>query len=463
MKQRIQLNRLTGIALSLVFLFLCLPFAASAEEPTPPSMEEATSVWFSHIESDRLICSKEADANVGAGSSVKVMAGLLFCELLQGYLLEEVYITDALLEFVPPTPGRSLHVEAGDVVTVQQLLYAAICGSYNDVFYILATYTSGSLDAFLTLMNERAVELGVSQTTFMDVTGILDGSRTTAADMAKIAMSAYQNALYMELSSTVSFPFSSQKLSKNVYNRNALVCQYETQKYYHKYCRGISAGTTTKDGNCVITVSEYEGERYLCVVLGGKEIDNIEYGYRVATRLIDWVYDTYTYMEVMSPNTTVCTIPVTVSDMTTEVSVYAKESLYAYLPRGVEIGKEITYSIRLNQTELEAPVQKNQFVGYVAVLYDDRVLGTVPLYTADEAVRSSVISSLKVISSWSKNRAIRAGVIFFVVAVAAYLTVEYVLYRRRRNKWDRYFSNKVELPDHMRTQSRSRNDRSGRR
>jgi len=145
------------------------------------------------------------------------------------------------------------------------------------------------------------------------------------------------------------------------------------------------------------------------------------------------------------------------------VSVYAKESLYAYLPRGVEIGKEITYSIRLNQTELEAPVQKNQFVGYVAVLYDDRVLGTVPLYTADEAVRSSVISSLKVISSWSKNRAIRAGVIFFVVAVAAYLTVEYVLYRRRRNKWDRYFSNKVELPDHMRTQSRSRNDRSGRR
>ena len=182
----------------------------------------------------------------------------------------------------------------------------------------------------------------------------------------------------------------------------------------------------------------------------------------MATRLIDWVYDTYTYMEVMSPNTTVCTIPVTVSDMTTEVSVYAKESLYAYLPRGVEIGKEITYSIRLNQTELEAPVHKDQFVGYVAVLYDDRVLGTVPLYTADEAVRSSVISSLKVISSWSQNRAIRAGVIFFVVAVSAYLTVEYVLYRRRRKKWDRYFSNKVELPDHMRTQSRKRNDRSGR-
>ncbi len=449
-------QRIVCFLLVFVFLFALLPFTVFASTPASPSMDEASAVWFSHIESDLLICSKNENANVGAGSSVKVLSGLLFCELLHKRRSEEIYISDELLDFVPSSSGRSLHIEEGDLITVEQLLYAAVCGSYNDAFYLLAAYAMGSVEAFLELMNARALELGATQTTFSDITGILDGSRTTASDMAKIAFTAYQNELYMSACTTVSFPFSSIKLNKTIYNRNALVCQYETQKYYNKYCLGMSAGTTSKDGNCVVTVSERNGERYLCVVLGAQETNDVEYGYRIANRLIDWVYATYSYHEVISPNTQICTLPVTVSDMTSEVAVYVKESLYAYLPADVTLGEDVTYSIRLTQTELEAPVQKDQFVGYVAVIYEGRVLGTVSLYTAEGAERSSIISSLKLIESWSKSRSVRAGAIFFVLALASYLSVEYVLYKRRRNKWNRYFSNKVELPDHMRTPSRKK-------
>ena len=61
---------------------LSVPTTASTSESPVPSMENAASVWFSHLESDRLVASKDVDVNVGAGSSVKVMSGLLLCGII---------------------------------------------------------------------------------------------------------------------------------------------------------------------------------------------------------------------------------------------------------------------------------------------------------------------------------------------------------------------------------------------
>ena len=287
----------------------------------------------------------------------------------------------------------------------------------------------------------------------------MDGSRTTAEEIAQLALVAYQNSYYMTLCSERSFYFSSSKKSQTLYNNNKLVCPDQDQKYYNKKCFGISAGSTTRDGNCVVTFAKQNEQTYVCVVMGGKEVDNIEFGYRIANRLVDWVFSAYTYMQILTPNTKICALDVTVSDTATSVDVIVKDSLNAYLPKGLELGKDITYSIRLTQTELEAPVKKDQFVGYVAVLYDGRVLGTAPLYTAGEASRSSIGDGLGAIRSWLENRAVIAGIVFFVVGVSAYIIVEYILHRRRHKRWDRYFSDKVELPDYMRTPSRPKNNK----
>ncbi len=451
--------RMCCVFLSLFLLLPFLSFSSLAKEIVPPSVEEASSAYLYHLESGLLVSSKNENMPVGAGSAVKVMSGLLFCEILGANLDESVYISKELHDLIPASPGRNLDIKEGDFVSVEQLLYAAICGSYNDAFYILAGVCAGTTEGFLQKMNERAQSLGLTNTIFEDVTGVIDGSRTTAADMANLAKFAYQNALYMTVCGTVSFSFSSTALSKTVYNRNALVCQYETQKYYNRLCVGMSAGSTSRDGNSVVTVAKKDGQTYICVVLGGKEIDGNEYGYRIANRLIDWVFSTYVYMEVLSPNTIICTMNVAVSDTVSTVDIIVKDSLSAYLPKGLEIGEDILYSIRLNETELEAPVEKDQFVGYVAILYEGRVLGTAPLYTAGEASRSSIGSGLGAIRKWLESRAVIAGIVFFVLGVITYLIVEYILYRRRHNRWDRYFSEKVELPDYMRTPPRPKHDK----
>ena len=451
--------RIVCLLTSLLLLLCALPFSTLAAESNLPSMGEAASVYLKHLESGRVVCSKDETYLLGAGSTVKMMAGLLLCERFEAYSQQSVVITQELYDAVPRLHGRSLKLTVGEETTIDHLLFAAICGSYNDAFYVLAAFAAGSVDAFIDEMNSRATIMGLKNTVFEDVTGIVDGSRTTAEEIAQIALAAYQNPYYMAICNTVSFEYFSSAKSQNVYNNNKLVCVYQDQKYYNKKCIGMSAGSTTRDGNCVVTIAKQNDQTYVCVVMGGKEMDGIEFGYRIANRVVDWVFASYTYMQVLAPNTKICTINVATSDTASALDVIAKDSLHAYLPKGLEFGKDITYSIRLTETELEAPVKKDQFVGYVAVLYNGQVLGTAPLYTAGEASRSSIGSGLGAIRSWLENRAVIAGIAFFVLGVTAYVVIAYILQRRRHSRWDRYFSDKVELPDYMRTPSRKKKDK----
>ena len=436
MKKRHGLIRFFSGLCLLLLLIQTLGIATRAEAPAPPNLDGADAVYFLHIASGSVACEKNASQSVSAGPSVKLMSGLLLCELLADRLNENVTVTD---EMVADTSGYRLYIESGDRIPVVQLLYAAVCGSYNDAYDILACYVAGSKNAFISLMAERAAELGATQTYFSDITGLDSGSRTTAKDMGKIALAAYGNALYMSINSTVRYDFLETSLlpDKMIYNPNALLSSSTTAGFVNQYCRGMCAGLT---GTCAVTVADNGREQYVSVVLGGSA-DNI--AYEITNRVIGWVYRNYTYMEVISPDTEICNIPVTVSDVTGELAVRVKEPYLLYLPQSYEIGKDITYSIRLINDELEAPVAEDTFVGYVAILHDGQPLVTLPLYTVGSAERSGFISSMKSLQAITTSRAFLAGAIFFCTVLIAWIAIETWMIRQKRHKWDKYFSMKM--------------------
>ena len=147
-------------------------------------------------------------------------------------------------------------------------------------------------------------------------------------------------------------------------------------------------------------------------------------------------------MSFAGPKTKVCTVPVTVSDMVDAVDVRPAESLYAYLPVGSEVGKDVFLSIRLSVDELEAPVAEGTPVGFVAAVYAGQVIGTVPLETAESAERSGFVSRLLSVRNLTKSRRAKASVIFFVVCMALWIGVEVYLRRRTKAQWNRYYSSK---------------------
>ncbi len=388
------------------------------------------------------VVSKNADQQIPAGSTAKIMSGLIACEALENRLQEEVTVTSEMIE---NAAGYKLEIEAGDVLTVEQLLYIALCGSYNDAYDILACYISGSAKAFVSDMNARAASLGAHSTQFTDASGVADSSRTTATDLSKIASAAYENDLYMQITSTTRYscPKTLKMSARTISNRNALIYSTVSTQYFNAKCRGMSAGSTSLAGSCVITVADNGKDSYLSIVMGAEQTDEKDFGYTVTNRLINWVFDAFAYIEVVTPETTICTLPVTVSDMTAEIEIKAHDTLFCYLPKDAVLGEDITYSVRLIHTSLEAPVTEGTMVGYVAVLYQGQVVDTLPIYTAGSAERSSFISSLKNLQAMTQSRVFRAGAIFFTVVLLGWLITESILLHRRRHKWDKYFSMKM--------------------
>jgi D-alanyl-D-alanine carboxypeptidase len=220
----------------------------------------------------------------------------------------------------------------------------------------------------------------------------------------------------------------------------------ETNKHFNAKCNGMSVGSTTNGGDCIVASASNGKESYICVILGCAESKTVadNQAYILANSLINYVYHFYTYLDIVTPDTVICTIPVTVSDVTSAVEVKSRETISYYLPSTAEVGKDVRFSIRLTQTELEAPVAEGTFVGYVAVLYGDRIIGTAELYTAGTAERSSLVSSLKAIQSLTKNRAFLAGAICFLLLIVAWITTECLLTRHRHRRWDKYFSHKID-------------------
>ena len=208
----------------------------------------------------------------------------------------------------------------------------------------------------------------------------------------------------------------------------------------------MNVGSTASGGDCVVASATNGQESYLCIVLGCEESETVVHNqaYILSNNLINWVYRTYVYLDIITPDTVVCTSPVSVSDMTSQVEVKSNQTLSYYLPATATVGKEIQYSIRLTQTELEAPVKEGIFVGYVAVIYQDEIIGTVPLYTAGSAERSGFVSNLKIIQALTKNRPFLAGSIFFLVVLTAWIIIEAIAQRQRHRRWDKYFSNKID-------------------
>lgn len=437
------------LCMGLCLLLLLCPLTAFAQEKEPlplPPLDDAETVYLLHISGEAVICQKNADQIIDAGAMAKLMAGYLACRELEADRSQTVLITSDMLS-TNLTGYFRFGLEEGDIIRVEQLIYLAVCGGYNDAFHVLAYLVSGSVDAFVAEMNQEADSLGLRNTFFTDPTGIDDSSRTTAAELAVIAKLAYQQDLYKTVCSTSQYKISTQTIAnRTIKNRNELI---SSTKYYNAKCKGLCVGSTDHAGNCVVTVAEHNGEAYISIVMGAKDRDTVNTAYTLTDTLVEWVFNAYSYMEVISPETVVCTIPVTVSDLTSEVEIRTKESLSCLLYGGAEIGKDVTYSIRLLHTELEAPFEEGTFVGYVAIVYENRILGTLPLYTAQAAQRSSFVGSLKAIQALTQNRPLMAGSIFFLVVLTGWIITENVLIARRRHKWDKYFSEKMDYAPYV--------------
>lgn len=168
--------------------------------------------------------------------------------------------------------GSSMYLIEGEQLTVEQLLYGLMLTSGNDASMALAYHVGGgSIDNFVRLMNQKAKELGLENTSFENPSG-LDGENhhTTALELAKITCAALENEKFAEIVKTKSkrVPYNNNPDGRSLTNHNKLLNMYE-------YAIGVKTGFTKKSGRCLVSAAQKDSVTLICVTLGASDDWNV--------------------------------------------------------------------------------------------------------------------------------------------------------------------------------------------
>ncbi len=416
------MKKIISILLVLCAVLLPLSFAVPVSALDDPSIVNAASAYLYNLENERAIFAYNQEEEVYPTSTVKIMTGIVALEALGDRLDETVTVTSAMLSDVT---GNNIKLLPGENVKIGDMVGALLVNGANDAAYVLAYTACGSVSEFVQQMNAKAAEIGANNTVYFNPTGIHDERmHTTARDTCTIALCAYNTPGFMDYAELLKYTVDATNMSsaRTLYNRNCLLSLYYEQSYYYDKARGMNAGSTFEAGYCVVTTASDGDLTYLAVVMDADKDQNGNIcSYTNAKTMLDWAFDSFLYLDVLSPEQTVCEIPVTLSMGVDYVTLVSKDTLSVYLPSDTNIEEEIKLSWTTDAEEIQAPVQKGQVVGRVTALYRDESIGTADLIATADITRSDMLYGLYKIKEFSKSRffiaALISAVVFFIIYV----------------------------------------------
>ncbi len=420
-------------SLSVLPCFFTKSYAEDIGLPEPPEIEGVSAVYFYNITSDKLIKAENETLELNTSTSAKVMMGLLACEKLGDRLSDHIQVTKEMLSGIS---GVQYGFKTGQSVLVSDLLYAAICGSYNDAAYIVAYAVGGNVENFVTLMNKRAHELGASKTYYTNPIGYPDNASmvTTASDTAKIALAAYENQLYMEICSAYKLQTSEGDF---IYNRNYLVCSHSNADYYNKNCLGMNAGYSGEAGGwSVITVAADDDQKYLCIMLGGTESsDGKIYAYSEANKLIRWALAEYQTITLFKKGKEIGLIEIGLTGSNNQASYVTASDLNVYLPPEVTYHEGLlTPKIDLYSGKVNAPVEAGHKVGELKIYYDGYCVGKCDLILTDSYEQNPILAAINKVAEYMQSRAFVITLISAAVLVPCAVIFVKAKYSRHKYK-----------------------------
>ena len=231
---------------------------------------------------------KNADERLPMASTTKIMTALVAIEHCD--FSETVEIDDSAIGI----EGSSAYLKNGDVMTMEELLYALLLQSANDAAVAIACHIGGDVEGFSALMNEKAKELGLLDTHFTNPHGLDHKDHyTTAKELAIIAAEALKNPDFKRIVSTYKKSFITEERSRTYVNHNKLLRLYDG-------CIGVKTGFTKKSGRCLVGAAEKDGLQFISVTLDAPSdwADHkamLNYGYESLERIcfaqsLDHVY-----------------------------------------------------------------------------------------------------------------------------------------------------------------------------
>jgi len=299
--------------------------------------------------SEYVFYEKDIHKKMPMASTTKIMTVILTIE--SGDLEREITFTKDMI-----AEGSNMGLKVGDKVSLYSLCVGMMLSSGNDAANAAAISLGGSIQNFCKLMNKKAKELGMKNTSFETPSG-LDGDNhySTPYDMALLAIYAMKNNYFRQLASAKSMKisFGTPEKECTYYNHNKLLSQYEGAV-------GVKTGFTKKAGRCLVSMAEKNGASLVCVTL------NTGDDWNVHKKLFDYGFEQYTDLEI-GQDISLTNLPLVGGEKCTANIFFERKN--------VKIPKDIQNNIKLSvQIEpfVYAPTYKGDVVGEFCYSYNEK-------------------------------------------------------------------------------------------
>lgn len=345
-------------------------------KPAPPRIT-CTAAILIDAETGEILFSHNANARLPMASTTKIMTAMIVLEELE--LDTEVTISSNAVS----TIGSKSALVEGEVLTVEQLLYALLVVSGNDAGVALAEATAGSVPAFVEKMNAKADALGLSNTNFVNPCGLNNKKHfSSAKDLATLAQYALKDPVFSRIVDTVYFslppldevPPGAEDNLRDFDNQNELLHRLP-------WVTGVKTGSTPYAHYCVVASGTVEGVSLVAVILGATEDET---RWKEGRALLEYGLD-------LHPRTLLCTQgqPVTELDISDhlgrKVPLVTDEPLVARLSES----DAVTPTLVLDQ-DVTCPVEAGDLCGTVEFTLDGESLGSVNLIAAQSVPKPTI-------------------------------------------------------------------------
>ena len=371
------------ILTTLLILTLICPIFSTGFALTEPGIDSPAAILVD-LESGSTLYEKNADEVMYPASITKVLSAIVVLEYFQ---LDELITVD---KNSPYEVADSTHIalEPGEVLTVEQLLYAGLIRSANDAMKVLARAVAGSEPAFAELMNKRAVELGATQSNFVNATGLPDDDHvTTAADMAKIAAYAMTIPAFAEIVQTPYYKIPPTNIKENeryFETTNKLLFSpgkkitVDGKKVYIKYpgTIGMKTGYTSQAKNTLLAAAENGDAKLLLVILNASGTQL----YVDAHTLLNFGFENFKKRNVCVENEYITQVPILSGDRP-DLAAIAKSTIA--LPFSTDRDPVFDKTVILDEN-LEAPIHKGDEIGKVEYYFESQLIARVALIAATD-------------------------------------------------------------------------------
>ncbi len=355
--------------------------SVDAQKPLDGSeklLDTAKAVVLYERNSDTMIYSYEPDKHVDPSSMAKLMTALIAIEELD--LKSTATVSwDALNDVGIGVVSVKPRLSVGEEVTVEALLYCMIAASDSDSAAVLAEKIAGSQPAFVEMMNQRAAEMGCTDTNFTNAHGLYDkNAYSTARDICRIVDTALDNEEFRKIFTAKNYivPATNMAEERHVLTTNWLMSNEYTKRYYDARVTGGKTGTDGSNGRCLAITAEEGGMELLAVLMGAEAVYNEEdpnileaFGsFEEMTALLDYACGKFEYRQVFYKDQTFSQHPV--SNGSNSVITTPASEAYAILP--IDLTSELlqwVYPSSVNS--ISAPVEAGHKITHVEVWYGE--------------------------------------------------------------------------------------------